>query len=154
MGLPFSRIVTPPAFPRRSITSFTPSTVRVVCASMVAENAYLPSLRASTHTASSALTSTCTVASGLGAVTRAAAGPGFGSAGVASAGFRPAGGCSTACAGAVAGSTCAGGGAGCAAVRAGAGALWAPLRTALWPPLCVAGLACAVTWDLGRCIQA
>src|ERR1039458_9884842 len=111
IGLPFSEIVIPPAFPRRSVTSFTPSTVRVVCASMLAENAYLPSLRASTHAASSAVISTCTVASGLGGVTRATAGAGLGSAGIGSGDFRSAGRCSTTCAGVAAGSTGGGGGA-------------------------------------------
>src|ERR1017187_7438394 len=147
IGLPFSEIVIPPAFPRRSVTSFTPSTVRVVCASMLAENAYLPSLRASTHAASSAVISTCTVAGGLGGATRATAGAGLGSAGR----------CSTTCAGVAAGSTGGGGGAftlvegeGCAATGAYGGALRAPL----WAPLCMGELVCAVTGDFGRCIQA
>src|ERR1035441_10510290 len=168
IGLPFSEIVIPPAFPRRSVTSFTPSTVRVVCASMLAENAYLPSLRASTHAASSAVISTCTVASGLGGGTRATAGAGLGSAGIGSGDFRSAGRCSTTCAGVAAGSTGGRGGAfapgrgggggafalvegeGCAATGADAGVL----RAALWAPLCMGELVCAVTGDFGRCIQA
>src|ERR1017187_2967768 len=147
IGLPFSEIVIPPAFPRRSVTSFTPSTVRVVCASMLAENAYLPSLRASTHAASSAVISTCTVASGLGGVTRATAGAGLGSAGR----------CSTTCAGVAAGSRGGGGGAfalvegeGCAATGADGGAV----RAALWAPLCMGELACAATGDFGPSSQA
>src|ERR1035438_10602836 len=98
---------------------------------MVAENAYMPSLRASTHDASSAVTSTCTVASGWGGVTRATAGADLDSGGTGSAGFCPAGRCSTTCPGAAADSTGAGGGAvalvegeGCAATGADGGALW------------------------------
>src|SRR5260370_4169051 len=142
MGLPFSEIVTPPAMPGRSVTFFTPSTLRALCGSMVAEKTYLPSARASTHTASSAVISPCTVAAGFGGVT------------LAGAGFVSAGFCPNACAGAPAGwaaddaggAVTIGGGAGWAAAGAdggapcvgfGAVAFWVGYCAAFWTALCV-----------------
>jgi len=66
MGLPLSRMVTPPALPNRNTTFLTPSTVRVWCGSRVPVKMNLPSLRARIQTGSSAVIATCTVASGFG----------------------------------------------------------------------------------------
>ena len=66
-SFPFSAMVTPPALPSRSRTVLAASMVRLSLAPRVPENRYLPSLRASTHTGSSAVSSTRTAALGLDA---------------------------------------------------------------------------------------
>jgi len=65
MGFPFSKIVTPPAFPISKNTVALASTTRLWLASSTPENKYFPSLFTDIHTGSSAVICTRTAAFGL-----------------------------------------------------------------------------------------